>query len=149
MPIEPLSAVSAIATLVVTGVGVGLKANEFYGHSKDCPARVRSVGTDVDNTIAILMQLNRAFGNPAGADIFSVQGTEEQFEGVVSGPERTLDDLLKHVKKFENMDERSATGRVWKTMRWAASPMEEAEQLSAELARHKGSLGIFLQLAQR
>lgn len=146
---DGISAVSAIASLVVLGGKISIEAHGFFSRMKDCPKRVRNVGDELESIISILEQLEKALQAPANTGVFSLRGKEEQFTSCMKGLEEVFMELSTHMKKYGK-----PSGKMWslsslrRSSRWAATGMGEAVQLSRSLSHHKDSLSVTLQLTQ-
>ncbi len=143
LTMDPLSAASTVAGMVILGGKLTVASHAFTEKVKDCPRRVKNIESDLRSITQILQKLEKSLSQPTNAGVFSLKDKRQEFESVIEGLREVFEELGELIKKYEGLN---GIGGLWKRTKWASVGVEEATQLGRLLAAQKGTLSITLAL---
>ena len=139
---DGVSAVSAVASLILLAGKVTVQAHGFLSKVKDCPHRVKNIEIDLKSTTSILTQLEELLEESKNAGKTNPLDHSADFRDAIEGLREIFAELTVLIKKYDGTS-------FWKRTRWASVGQDEAVQLARLLATQKSNLQFMLVLAQR
>lgn len=139
---DGVSAVSAVASLVLLGTKVTMQAHGFLSKAKDCPNRVKNIEADLKSTNSILNQLEDLLEESKKSRIAHPLEHNADFRDAIEALRELFAELAVLIKKYEGTS-------LWKRTRWASTGQDEAMQLARLLSTQKSNMQFMLMLSQK